>query len=169
MRVSVEYCGHGYQSTDVMKHGKKHKKSSKSRKKSKKSDRKEKKQKIKEKLKRDKALKATQKIMPLVVSKEEVKIVNQTQDTVDNDEFCGPSIGMRFIIRMIRSIEDIQLKLKSMFADLMNRAKCPETKAEYDHRQSKITRVVDPETGRIRYYGMTFSHGKHVFTLISFT
>lgn len=33
----------------------------------------------------------------------------------------------------------------------MNRAKCPETKAEYDHRQSKITRVVDPETGRIRY------------------
>lgn len=33
----------------------------------------------------------------------------------------------------------------------MNRAKCPETKAEYDHRQSKISRVVDPETGRIRY------------------
>lgn len=32
----------------------------------------------------------------------------------------------------------------------MNRAKCPQTKAEYDHIQSKIKRVVDPETGRIR-------------------
>lgn len=32
----------------------------------------------------------------------------------------------------------------------MNQAKRPETKAEYDHRQSQIKRVVDPETGRIR-------------------
>lgn len=32
----------------------------------------------------------------------------------------------------------------------MNRAKCPETKAEYDHRQNQIKRVVDQETGRIR-------------------
>lgn len=70
-----------------MKHGKKHKKSSKSsKKKSKKSDRKEKKQKIKEKLKQDKTLKAAQKI----VSKEEVT-VNQVDD---EEEFCGPSIGM---------------------------------------------------------------------------
>lgn len=68
---------------------------------------------MKEKLKRDKALKATQKIMPLVVSKEEVKTVNQTQDNVavDTDEFCGPSIGMRILFtnRMIcmYSVEDI--------------------------------------------------------------
>lgn len=34
--------------------------------------------------------------------------------------------------------------------DLMNRAKCPETKAEYDHRQNQMKRVLDPETGRIR-------------------
>lgn len=88
-----------------MKHGKKHKKSSsKSKKKSKKSDRKEKKQKIKEKLKRDKALKATQKIIPLVVSKEEVT-VNQVQNQ-DDDEFCGPSIGMRlFFHHLFFSIE----------------------------------------------------------------
>lgn len=32
----------------------------------------------------------------------------------------------------------------------MNRAKCPETKAEYDHRQNQMKRVLDPETGRIR-------------------
>lgn len=73
-----------------MKHGKKHKKSSKSSKKSKKSDRKEKKQKIKEKQKREKALKATQKTAPLIVNKEEVK-ANQIDE---NDEFCGPSIGI---------------------------------------------------------------------------
>lgn len=82
-----------------MKHGKKHKKSSKSRKKSKKSDRKEKKQKTKEKLKRDKALKATQKVVPLVVSKEEVTANHvQDNDDGDNDEFCGPSIGTRSFV-----------------------------------------------------------------------
>lgn len=37
-----------------------------------------------------------------------------------------------------------------LIPDLMNRAKCPETKAEYEHRQSQIRRVVDPETGRVR-------------------
>lgn len=79
----------GTRQGDVMKHGKKHKKSSKSSKKSKKSDRKEKKQKSKEKQKRDKTLKATQETAPLVVSKEEV-----TVDQVQDDEFCGPSIGI---------------------------------------------------------------------------
>lgn len=74
---------------NVMKHGKKHKKSSKSSKKSKKSDRKEKKQKLKEKLKREKVLKAAQK----VVDKEEVT-VKQVKQVEDEGAFCGPSIGM---------------------------------------------------------------------------
>lgn len=91
-----------------MKHGKKHKKSSKSKKKSKKSDRKEKKQKMKEKLKREKVLKATQKSMPLVVSKE-VVTVNQVQAAIatandDDDEFCGPSIGNCFIVFWFKGI-----------------------------------------------------------------
>lgn len=78
-----------------MKHGKKHKKSSKSSKKSKKSDRKEKKQKIKEKHKRDKTLKATQKSAPLVVSEKEVTVNPVGKVEVEeDDEFCGPSIGM---------------------------------------------------------------------------
>lgn len=34
--------------------------------------------------------------------------------------------------------------------DLMNRAKCPETKEQWDKKQSHIRRVVDPETGRTR-------------------
>lgn len=33
----------------------------------------------------------------------------------------------------------------------MNRAKCPETKEQWDKRQSQIKRVVDPETGRTRW------------------
>lgn len=33
----------------------------------------------------------------------------------------------------------------------MNRAKCPETKEQWDKRQSLIKRVVDPETGRTRW------------------
>lgn len=66
---------------------------------------------MKEKVKRDKALKATQKVMPLVVSKDEVKIVNQTQANDDGDEFCGPSIGMR-LNRTICNIENILKRLK---------------------------------------------------------
>lgn len=38
----------------------------------------------------------------------------------------------------------------SNFPGLMNRGSRPETKAEYDKRQSLIKRVHDPETGRIR-------------------
>lgn len=38
----------------------------------------------------------------------------------------------------------------SMFTELMNRAKCPETKEQWELRQSQIKRVVDPETGRTR-------------------
>lgn len=39
----------------------------------------------------------------------------------------------------------------------MNRAKCPETKEQWEHRQSQIRRVVDPETGRIRSVFFFFS------------
>lgn len=38
----------------------------------------------------------------------------------------------------------------------MNRAKCPETKEQWEHRQSHIKRVVDPETGRTRYFHYDF-------------
>lgn len=40
--------------------------------------------------------------------------------------------------------------LVSRLVDLMNRGNRPETKDEYDKRQSHIRRVEDPETGRIR-------------------
>lgn len=136
-----------------MKHGKKHKekKSSKSSKKSKKSDRKEKKLKKKEKLKRDKKLaKALKTVKEAPISND--KDCSKIDPVGEVDEFCGPSIGMDAIWNWIEvCTKPFHVNVIRLFsADLMNRAKCPETKAEYDHRQSQIKRVVDPETGRIR-------------------
>lgn len=122
-----------------MKHDKKHKKnkSSKRSKKSKKTDRKEKKHKHKQKKKISKKLEKELK------NSEEMQV--KVPAKPDEDDYCGPSIG-----NGIGTCCLVKIFINFYISDLMNRAKCPETKAEYDHRQNQIKRVVDKETGRIR-------------------
>lgn len=134
-----------------MKHEKKHKKkkSTKSSKKSKKSDRKDKKQKHKEKKKRDKRVKETLKTF-IEQPPERTNQCAPVDTTNESDDYCGPPIGMMSIFAGFFKWDFKSSSVLNQLSDLMNRAKCPETKAEYDHRQNQMKRVVDPETGRIR-------------------
>lgn len=124
-------------------------KKQKSHKDDKRSERKiRKKAKKKEKKKREKRLKEQMKSVKkveTVVSKPEtaLPILEPVHDEVVED--CGPSIGKFSAAFRRTSLDSI-----GAISDLMNRAKCPETKEQWDKRQSQIKRVVDPETGRTR-------------------
>lgn len=126
-------------------------KKKKSHKDEKRSERKIRKKAKKEKKKREKRLKEqlkSAKKAETVVSKPEPAAVVPVQE--ENEEDCGPPIGKFGRIQYWSKRFHVYRLPHQQNADLMNRAKCPETKEQWDKRQSQIKRVVDPETGRTR-------------------
>lgn len=106
----------------------------------------QKKAKKKEKKRREKELKKQIKLLKNRDKKKQETVPETLKEETEIEEDCGPSIGKQNYIE----IESIIFVSRNAFADLMNRAKCPETKEQWELRQSVIKRVVDPETGRTR-------------------
>lgn len=125
-------------------------KKKKSHKDDKRSERKIRKKAKKEKKKREKRLKeqmkSAKKAERLVPKPETAPALPVVND--EDDEDCGPPIG-KFGCHLFRK-QNTNRYFFPFNPDLMNRAKCPETKEQWDKRQSQIKRVVDPETGRTR-------------------
>lgn len=130
-----------------MKESKSRSKKSKKEKKSK-----EHRERRKDKKKRRKEEKSKEKLIKKQLA-EEIKKTNleksavqeTTNENVVKEEDCGPPICKLQLQLLCSKIFSLK------FLGLMNRGSRPETKAEYDKRQSRIQRVQDPETGRIRF------------------